>query len=155
MKLNFLTPPKIPKTLPTSLELEVQKLKQCENKEEVLNEAYDLLTKKYRGYRLKTITRIFDLFDINIGTMWSKNGFLHCTNMNYLMKILLLGSLKFSEDDIEFRWTLINYYSPHEYLRVRVKDNEWLDIDLWGKVYGIKFGTHAHGFRSGSMKTIQ
>ena len=100
------------------------------------------------------LAKLFDLFNVDIDTIWSKSGFLHCTNMNYLMKILLLGSLKFDEKDIEFRWTLIHCYSPHEYLRIRVRDKEWLDIDLWGKVYGIKFGSHAHGFNSGRMKVI-
>jgi hypothetical protein len=151
MKLNFLTPPSVPKKLPSDLELEIQKLKQYQTKDDVLKATYDLLTKKYRGHRLKTLIRFFDLFKVDVNSLWSKNGFLHCTNMNYLMKILLIGSLKFKEEDIKFRWTLIHFYSPHEYVQVRTDDNKWINIDLWGKAYDIKFGSYAHGLHSGSL----
>jgi hypothetical protein len=136
MKLNFLTPPSVPKKLPSDLELEIQKLKQYQTKDDVLKATYDLLTKKYRGHRLKTLIRFFDLFKVDVNSLWSKNGFLHCTNMNYLMK---------------FRWTLIHFYSPHEYVQVRTDDNKWINIDLWGKAYDIKFGSYAHGLHSGSL----
>lgn len=154
MRLNFFTPPRVPARLPADLELEIEKLQRCETKDEVLAVAYDLLTQKYRGYRLKTFTRLFDLFDVDVHNLWAKNGFLHCTNMNYLMKILLLGSQKFGEEDIRFRWTLIQFYSPHEYLRVRTNNDECIDVDVWGKAYGIKLGSYAHGSHSGSMRAI-
>ena len=154
MRLNFLTPPNAANDLPESLDTEINKLIKFDSKEETLEATYELLTKKYRGYRIRTLTRLFDLFEDDITKLWSKNGFLHCTNMNYLMKIMLLGSGKFSEDDINFKWTTINFYSPHEYLQIRLDNSRWINIDMWGKAYGIKFGDYAHGFHSGSFKAV-
>ena len=106
-----------------------------------------MLTTKYRGYRLKTLTRIWELYESNVNRLWARNGFLHCSTLNYLMKILLVESDKFELEDIRFRWTQTNYLSPHQYMEVRVGDTRWIEVDLWGKAYGVKFGKHAHGFK--------
>jgi hypothetical protein len=149
MRLNFLTPPAIPTRLPASLSDEIAALQQLSSQQAVLQKSYDVLTSKYRGYRLKTITRLWELFMVDVDALWARHGFLHCTSSNYLLKILLVKSGKFSESDITFRWTLIYYWSPHQYVRVRIGE-EWTDIDLWGKAYGIPFGKHAHGLKSGT-----
>jgi hypothetical protein len=154
MRLNFFTPPPIPQILPDGLRAEVNKLQKLETKQQVLDAAYGLLTQKYRGYRIKTVTRLPELFDVDIDHMWTKEGFLHCTNLNYLLKILLLGSGQFIEDDVTFVWTLIYFWSPHEYVHVQLED-EWMDVDIWGKAYGIAFGDHARGLRSGTRTATE
>jgi hypothetical protein len=151
MRLNFISSPAVPESLPVELGDVLRELSKKKTKREVLDASYELLTEKYRGHRIKTLTNLFDLFDVDVAKLWSKHGFLHCTNMNYLLKILLVGSKKFNESDVSFHWTTINYYSPHEYLRVRLDDATVINVDIWGKAYGIQFGDYAHGFHSGSL----
>lgn len=152
MRLHFLNPP-IPQELPEDLELKINALKQYKTKSEALLKAYTLLTVRYRGYRLKTVTHLPDLVNVDIAKMWERSGFLHCTKLNYLLRILLINSGQFTEDEINLKWTTINFLSPHQYARVRIDGERWINIDLWGKAYGIKFGDYGHGFHSGSLKS--
>jgi hypothetical protein len=47
---------------------------------------------------------------------------------------------------VHLKWTQIWYISPHQYLQIRVDNNEWINVDVWANVYDIKFGDYAHGF---------
>ena len=111
-----------------------------------MRKTYSVLTKKYRGGRIKTYTRFFELFGFDAEKIWKKKGFLHCTNLNKLMRLLLARSGWFKEGDIRKKWTLIWYLSPHQYLRIRVGRDALVNIDLWGKPYGIQYGDYARGF---------
>ncbi|HBP01429.1 MAG: hypothetical protein UY41_C0009G0016 [Candidatus Moranbacteria bacterium GW2011_GWE1_49_15] len=104
------------------------------------------MTRKYRGYRVKTYTRFFEIFKKDIGYFWGREGFLHCTNMNFIMRVLLVKSGFFAEEDLKLKWTQIWYVSPHQFLQVKV-DGKWIDVDIWANVYGVGFGKHAKGFR--------
>lgn len=121
------------------------------SQEAVLRCAYDALSKKYRGYRLLTLLRLDRLFITRVDTLWQKNGFLHCNHMNYLLRTLLVASGKFMPEAIESKWTQIWFFSPHQYLVITLEGGEEVEVDLWGRAYGISFGSHAHGFQSGSF----
>lgn len=62
--------------------------------------------------------------------------------------MLLMKSGHFTDDDIETRWTLLWFVSPHQYLRVRLDNEQWANVDVWANVYGIPFGDYAHGFHA-------
>jgi len=138
----------VPACLPEDIEEVALDLGHSDNKEECLRKTYDLLTKKYRGYRVKTYLRIFELFTNDLEKIWKKNGFLHCTNLNYLMRVLLVKSGCFKDGDVRQRWTTVWFLSPHQYLRVKLGENEFVNIDLWSHAYGIPFGKYAHGFNT-------
>lgn len=93
-----------------------------------------------------TYLRLHHLTIKDVNKLWRKNGFMHCTNVNYVMKFLLVKSGFFEESDIIQQWTQVWYISPHQYLKIRIKDNQFVNIDIWGKVYGINFGDFAKGF---------
>ena len=137
---------KIPEKLPEDMQGVVKELKKSKNLEDCLKKAYDTLSEKYRGYRIKTYTRIYELFSKDVNKLWNKKGFMHCTNINYLMRILLVKSGFFKDKDIEQKWTFIWFFSPHQYLRVKLDKNKFVNVDVWAKPYGIKFGDYAHGF---------
>lgn len=145
MPLDLFSKTHIPDVLPHEMQVAVDDLKKSSDKEECLKKAYEILNRKYRGYRVKTYIRLFDLFTTDIEKLWNTKGFLHCTNINYVMRTLLIKSGYFQESDIRLRWTPIWYVSPHQYLQVRI-DDKWVDIDIWAYAYGIRFGDHAHGF---------
>jgi hypothetical protein len=148
MDLNFFHKRQVPDNLPAAMEDAVANLKECKNQEDCLSIAYSLLTKKYFGARIKTYTHFFDLFIDDPNTLWQKNGFLHCTNSNHLLRILLLKSGFFRDEDISTLWTLIWYISPHQYLSIKMQDGRTINIDMWSKTYGVAFGNYAHGFNS-------
>lgn len=123
----------------------IEQLKKTDNQEECMQQAYEILAKKYHGERFKTISRFWLLFERNIDRLWSRSGFLHCTSLNLLLRKLLLESGKFSPDDVRFRWTLLWGVSPHQYVKIRVNE-QWVNVDLWAAFLGIGLGDYAHGF---------
>ena len=137
---------KIPDELPRGMEDLIKELKKSKTKKACIKKAYSALLKKYRGYRFYTYIRFFDLFVYDINEIWDKEGFVHCIVLNYLMRTLLIKSGLFDEDDIKLKWTVVWYISPHQYLRIKISQNEFINLDLWGKAYGISFGDYAHGF---------
>ncbi len=153
-KRQFLIPD-MPQAYPAELAAIINEFQRYKTRREVLDAAYDLLTTKYRGYRLKTVYRLHELIDNDITNMWERSGFIHCNKMNYLLGVLLLGSNKFTGDDIEFKWTAIFYFSPHQYVKVRVGENEWVNVDVWGNAYGIPLGSYGHGLRSGTITSSE
>jgi hypothetical protein len=69
------------------------------------------------------------------------SGFLHCTSLNFILKYVLIKSWKFSQKEIQYKWTLIWWFSPHQYVKVRNKN-----IDIWAKKYKIPFWDYARYF---------
>lgn len=145
MPLGLFSKTPIPDVLPEEMQKIINEIKKSLNKEECLKKAYEILISKYRGYRVKTYIKLFDVFKHDIATLWDKNGFLHCTNLNYLLRALLIRSDFFTEDEIHLRWTHIWYISPHQFVQVKI-DNKLVNVDIWAYAYGIKFGDNAHGF---------
>lgn len=137
---------KIPDKLPESLQNVVEELRKSKNKEECLRRAYDVLSAKYRGYKFRTYLKLHEHFIFDVERLWKKSGFLHCTNFNYLLRILLIQSGFFKSEDIIKKWTLLYYISPHQYLKIKINDQEFVNVDLWGKIYGIKLGDYMRGF---------
>jgi len=113
MPLDLFSKTPIPDVLPNEMQKIINEIKKSLNNKECLKSVYDILVAKYRCNRIKTYTKLFDVFKHDIGTLWSVNGFLHCTNINYVMRTLLIKSDFFSEDNIRLRWTQIWYISPH------------------------------------------
>jgi hypothetical protein len=135
----------LPKRLPRDMQNVVKKLRQCKTRLECLQTAYAILHKKYRGRRVLTYLRILEIGITDINILWNRDGFLHCNNINYVLRTLLVASGHFSDEDIKQRWTLIWYISPHQYLRVHV-GKKTMSIDVWGADHGIAFGDYAYGF---------
>jgi hypothetical protein len=62
--------------------------------------------------------------------------------MNFIMRVLLIHSLRFEEDDIELKLTHTWYLGIHQYMRVRVTPGEYVDIDPWNYQFGVPFGKY-------------
>lgn len=123
----------------------IKQLKNTKSKELCLKFVYEILSLKYQGDRLKTVLFLPLLFDNDIEKNWQRSGFLHCTNINKILKYLLLESGHFVKTDIERKWTLIWGVSPHEYLKIKTEEGI-KNIDVWAKPYGVSYGDYAHAF---------
>jgi hypothetical protein len=139
----------LPDNLQSEIDDAILQLKSVRNKNEALKKAYELITRRYYGGRINTLLKISALFSSSAQDLWNRTGFMHCTNQNYLLALLLIKSGHFKEEEINRKWTLLWGFSPHQYLRVK-QGAGWTDVDAWSATYGIEFGDHAHGFHTAS-----
>ncbi len=149
---NLFWKSKIPESLPQGIQAIVHRLKKSKSKEDCLRNAYDILSKKYTGCSI--FIRFFDLFVTDLDKLWQKDGGLHCTNLNYLLRVLLIKSGFFNEEDIKLKLTLIGYVSIHQYLKIRIKKNKFVNVDMWGASHGVKLGYYAYGFHYSLFEKI-
>lgn len=143
---NFFNKRPIPEKLPEEMESVIEELRGVIGKEECLRWAYEIMIQRYRGYRFRTYWRFGEAFETDVEKLWQKTGFLHCHNMNYLFRILLVKSGWFGDDDIKLKYSLVWYISPHQYLQIKLDDNSFINVDIWNHNYGKKFGDYARGF---------
>ena len=108
----------ISKDLPLDLKNSIDDLRVLE-KGEIIKKVYLLLKEKYQGNRAKTITKFFEIFNFNLEELWYAQGFIHCTAINYLLKIILINS-GFKAEEIELKWTQTWYIYPHQYVKVKI-----------------------------------
>jgi hypothetical protein len=127
-------------------------LKNAESQSDCLRKAYDYITNRYEGSRIKTFARAWELASQSVDEVWSRQGFLHCTNQNYLLAILLIYSGHFTADAIRTKWTTIWLCSPHQYLVVTVDDRDPIAVDPWARHYDIDFGSYATRFNTSVFK---
>ncbi len=62
----------------------IKRVSQTSTKSEALRVAYDILSAKYRGGRVKTYALFWRLFETRVETLWGRSGFLHCTIVCYV-----------------------------------------------------------------------
>lgn len=145
MPLDLFSKTPLAADLPPALRHQVAILQNCSDKHECLERAYQILLARYHGSLLKTYTKFWRVFERDLDKLWSQSGFMHCSNINYLLRTLLIKNGFFAEADIRLRWTLIWYFSPHQYAQVKI-GGRWINVDIWGRRYGIKLGDYARGF---------
>ena len=148
---NLFQKAKIPKSLPQGMQTIVNRLKKSNGKEDCLKTVYDILFKKYYGCSI--FTKFFDLFVTDLNKIWKRDES-HCTNLNYLLRVLLIKSGFFKDEDIKLNLTLIGYVSIHQYLRIRINDNKFVNVDLWSASHGVNLGDYAHGFHYSIFQKI-
>ena len=135
---------KIPDKIPEGMIDKINELKnKAENQEQFLNLAYYYLGSKYRSERLNTLLKFNYLFKAT-DQIWPMNGYIPCTINNYLLKIFLVKSGWFGEEDIRRQHVFVNFI-PHQYLKVKVGD-KWLDVDVGEKQRGLPIGKHLKYF---------
>jgi len=140
---NLFWKSKIPDKLPDSMQEVVNHLKKSKDKKDCLRMAYDALAKKHVG--CKIYQRFFDLFTSDVSYLWYVKQ-QHCTGVNYLLRVLLVKSKFFKDEDITLNIAPLWCFPIHQYLSVRVSDDKTINVDPWSARLGTKFGDYAHGF---------
>lgn len=108
---------------------------------EFLKSAYEFVTTKHHGERIKTLTEPWLAWQDPLS---AQPGFTPCNISNQLLRTMLVVSGKFQNEDVQVRYTFLNFFI-HQYLQVKVND-KWIDVDPWAKALGIEFGKHANLF---------
>ena len=134
----------LPKDIPEDIINAVEKIKsKAESKRKFLELAYKYLGDKYYTGRLMTILKFPYLFK-DLNTVWGMRGFMPCTRSNFLMRIFLIKSGFFQEDEIRRRHIFCNFLI-HQYLRVKI-NNEWINVDVGEKQRGAPIGKYLKYF---------
>jgi hypothetical protein len=134
----------IPEKIPEGMEEVIEEFKiKSHSPKEFLESAYGYLGTKYHSERLATVFKFHCLFK-SLEDVWKTNGFIPCNQSNFLLRIFLVKSEFFREDDIRRRHVFVNFV-PHQYLQIRF-NNEWIDVDVGEKYRGMPIGEHLKYF---------
>ncbi len=103
--------------------------------------AYEYITGRFYVSRLLSLLRVYyawrDPFSFEVGHV-------QCTILNYLLRMMLVRSGRFKEEDIRVETVPFNMW-VHQYLELNV-NNELIYVDPGGKSLGRKFGERAIWF---------
>ena len=130
--------------LTKALEKAIKEVKKQKTKSAALKKAYNIISRRKHAGKWQTYIFLHKIW-LSPEQIMKEKGFLHCSNINYLLRILLINSGKFKEEDIKHKFSLIYYLSPHQYMQVKTEKG-WTDVDPWGAKYGLKLGQYAHSF---------
>lgn len=140
----------LPENIPLAWQKEVDLLKaKASSPNEFLFLTYNFLGQKYSYQswpffrRFKVFTNFSTLF-ISLDDLYLRSGFMHCSQLNFLLRLFLVKSGFFKEEDIRLQHVFVNFFI-HQYAQVRI-DNEWLDVDIFEYSSGLKIGQHLKTF---------
>jgi len=128
----------LPEKIPVEMEKAIDELKaRAKTKEEFLNVAYQFLGKKNRSGRLNTIVKFNYLFK-SLADIWRIDGYIPCTQSNYLLRIFLCRSGFFQNDEIRKKYSFLNFVL-HQYLEVKI-NGQWLAVEVGEASRGLPIG---------------
>lgn len=134
----------LPDKIPEDMQKAIEELKNKANsKNEFLELTYDFIGDKYKTGRLNVILRFNYLFK-PVEKIWQASGFMPCTQNNFLMRIFLIKSGFFKENEVKRKHSFFNF-NIHQYLQVNL-GGKWIDIDVGEKQRGMPIGRHLKYF---------
>lgn len=138
------SPVPLPEKIPADIEKKIIELKGSVNSPiEFLELVYDFLGSKYRSERLNTFLKFNYLYK-DLEFIWEREGYIPCTQNNLLMRIFLVRSKFFRDEDIRIKHVFVNFVI-HQYLQVKL-DDKWIDVDVGEKQRGLPIGKHLEFF---------
>jgi hypothetical protein len=140
----------IPKIRNKGLAAAINKLSKQKDNKYAVEQALEILAKKYKSKRFSTYIFFYKIFENNPNKLWTRTGFMHCNQQNFLLRLLLVKSGKVEDSEIKFGYSMIWYMSLHQYLKIKVGDI-YLAADPWNYSRGAALGKYASGF---GMKSL-
>lgn len=153
---NLFRPLPLPKEIPAVLVNYIEDFsKTSKTDKEFIEKCFFLLVSFQKGKRRELFLHPHRLFWVDLNFLFQFRGYFHCTTINYLLRAMLVKSGRFNEKDIQqipaSTWLIF----PHQYLKINLKNNIYLNLDPWAYRFGINFGDFAHGFHSGKFFPIR
>jgi len=146
MTFNIFTRYPIPEITDSELLKAIAKVRSSESKETAIKKSLKIVENKFRGYRFMTYVYFWKAFDEDPNHLWCRNNdFMHCHHQNFLVRVLLIKSSWFKEKDISYGYSLVGYVSPHQWLKINLKNGK-IAVDPWNHRYGAKWNQYAGGF---------
>ena len=119
-------------------------------KREVLEKVLEFQHKYFYSEMRQVYRQFFLLFEGNFQKLWNKKGFLHCHQQNFVLRVLLLQTKRFKEEDIRLKVTFC-YFNIHQYMKLKV-DDETIKVDPFAISLGYHIGEVLPNFAYKSMK---
>jgi len=134
----------MPAEIPIDMKKMIDELKvKAGSPRDFLELAYDFVGSRYRSERFSTIIKFNYLF-FTLDRIWRMSGYIPCTQSSYILRIFLIKSGFFREEEIKRKHFFVNFI-VHQYLQVKV-NGEWVDVDVGEKQNGMKIGNHLKYF---------
>ena len=61
----------------------------------------------------------------------------------------------FREEDIQLKLSTNWYIMIHQYLRIRINEKKYINVDLFAYSFGLKFGDYIHGLHAGTLTPVR
>ena len=135
--------------------MKIKEFLENNSKEKFIEKSFFYIVKTWGGNRFNLIFKFSRLFEVDIFNILNTKGYMHCTTMNFLLRIMLIKSGLFEDEDIELKITNSWYMAPHQYLKVKISDEKFIFLDPWNYQFGIDFGKYGSGFDSLKVKSIR
>ena len=133
-------PPRLPRGM---LEKIYEFEEKSHTKREYIDKVWRFMTTRYHGKRGEFLKHPSVLW-WNLAHSWKKTGFLPCTMMTYMARILLVKSKFFTKKDVR-TYTHLHGFVLHQCLQVRVEDG-WIYVDPWAEHLGYGIGRRLEVF---------
>lgn len=150
---NLFKKSRIPDDVPMQFEKTIRNFSESANQNEFLKKSFFFIVKRWGGNRMSLFLNFSRLFETDIAKILNTKGYLHCTTMNYLLRVMAVKSGMFADDDIQLKLTNTWYVFPHQYLVIKLKDRKQITLDPWNFQFGIKYGDYGSGFDSVKLKS--
>lgn len=134
----------LPQKIPAELAEVVESMKrQTKNDYDFLWSTYNYVTGKYDGQQ-ENFRDIITKHFWSLDKIWPRHDYTPATQQNLIIRLMLIKSGYFKDENIQVNNVFLNYYS-HQYLIVNTSRGP-IEIDPAFDYKGIKFGKHAKGF---------
>ena len=132
---------KVPEQIPENMAVEIDRLKTlARNKEDYFKLCFDYLGSKYYSDRIDTIYKFSVVFE-NTEKIWATTGYVPCTQSNWIMKIFLVKSGFFKNEEVRTHHIFFNFFL-HQYEEVFL-DGKWVAFEVGEKQkQNIPIGRH-------------
>ena len=146
---NLFTKQRIPSKIPEILENKISDIFiNSKDKERFLKNAFFYIVWNRWWNRYNLIYKFSRLFRKDILEITNSKWYLHCTTMNFLLRIMAVKSGLFKDEDIILKLTNSWYIFPHQYLKIRISDKKRINLDPWSYQFGINYGKYWSWFDS-------
>lgn len=117
----------IPKEVPAVIREHIQDFSESsKSDEEFIQKCFSLLISFQKGPRGQLFLHFKRLFWVDLDYLFNFRGYFHCTTINYLLRVMLTESGRFSPQHIQAKTTNVWFVMPHQYLRVKTKENIYI-----------------------------
>lgn len=152
---NLFKKEKIPNKLPKEFENKIKEFSKYKNKEEFLKKSFFYIIENWGGNRINFILKFSRLFQKDISKIIKTEGYIPCTTMNYLLRIMAIKSKLFKEKDIKLNLTNTWYIVPHQFLKIKISKKKTIILDPYNYQFGIDYGKYGSGFESRRMSPVR
>ena len=138
----------IPSRIPIALKEKIEEFAKDNDKEAFLKKSFMFIVSRWGGSRLNFFPEFGRLEYRRLRRILRTKGYMHCTTMNFVLRVMAVKSGLFTDEDIKLIWTNTWYIIPHQYVTFKISEKKTMTLDPWNYQFGIAYGEFGSGFDS-------